>query len=80
MSLPHLSNLMRLKASMDVSSESECSISANSSSVLRVLASLRFRSDNVLTCFDDCFSSESSLRFLLVLSNHTSHSELEVDQ
>ena len=80
MSLAHLSNRMRLKASIDVSSDSECSISANSSSILRVLASLRFRSPNVLTRFDDCFSSESSLRFLLALSNHTSHSELKFDQ
>lgn len=79
MSLAHPSNLMRLKAWIDVSSESEYSISANASLDLRVLASLRFRSANVLTRFDDCVPSESSLRFLLVLSNHTSHSELEVN-
>ena len=80
MLVAHSTNLMRLKASIDVSSELECSISANSSSVLRTLASSRFRSANVLTCFDDCFPLESSSRFLLALSNHTLHSELKVDQ
>ena len=79
-SLAHLSNLMRLKASIDDSSKSEYSISADSSSVSDILASSRFRSANVLTRFKDCVPSESSLRFLLVWSNHTSHSELNLDQ
>ena len=72
------SNLMRLKALIDVSSESDCRFSVVSSSpkspaswkILGLLASLRSR---VLMCLE---IFKSSLRCLLTPSNHTLHSEL----
>lgn len=78
MSLVNLSNLIRLKALIDVSSVSECSISTVSSSLERLDASCR--SAEVLACLEIFSLRRSRLRFLLALSNHILHSELQVDQ
>ena len=65
---------MRLKALIDVSSESlegaeaSCEFGTEKSSA------------SVLTCFEILSPSKSRMRFLLAPSNHTLHSELEDGQ
>ena len=69
------SNLMRLKALIDVSSESDCRFSVVSSSPKSPASwkILGLRSARVLKCLE---IFKSLLRCLLTPSNHTLHSEL----